>query len=413
VLIVFTSRPYRRSTPTRFARVVRAERDDDVLRLHLELGSRARTTDPKGWQAWLDAGPNPSEQSEIWLFRTDEDRADDGGRVPVAYASPEEDERAWRDTIAELAPDDDYRNAVFLRVDSVRAADATAAPALESPYRLSVERPYLVRIASLNPHLSAETLRDARLGPVYDELATAVVVDEPPSVPADGMVDVLVSPIVPGPGWLELDVALGLEVVAATSLGWVAEGAGAAPGGHAERPEPAEVAEPLELPFPAPDPIAEAAVRAYAIAAEAQLPPNLLLRLLGELRTVAPDEARLAEAEGLARYDASEYEAARATLDELPLDALGPRGRATLVAATLRLGRLPDPIERVRMADLWRPETAALVLDASGGLSPDDQLRLADFVGRNLLSEERAQEWDAAVRARLGLVDRGTTEERR
>jgi hypothetical protein len=239
------------------------------------------------------------------------------------------------------------------------------------------------------------------------------VVDEPPSVPADGMVDVLVSPIVPGPGWLELDVALGLEVVGATSLGWVAEGAGAAPGGHAERPEPAEVAEPLELPFPPPDPIAEAAVRAYAIAAEAQLPPNLLLRLLGELRTVAPDEARLAEAEGLARYDASEYEAARATLDELPLDALGPRGRATLVAATLRLGRLPDPIERVRMADLWRPETAALVLDASAGLSPDDQLRLADFVGRNLLSEERAQDWDAAVRARLGLVDRGTTEERR
>jgi hypothetical protein len=137
------------------------------------------------------------------------------------------------------------------------------------------------------------------------------------------------------------------------------------------------------------------------------------LRLLAELREMTPSEPRLAEAEGIARYETEDWEAARATLAGLPLDALGPRGRATLVAATLRLGHVPEPIERVRMADLWRPEASDLILAASAGLSPDDQLRLADFVGRNLLSEERAWAWDATVRGRLGLLDRGTTEERR
>ena len=368
-----------------------------MLRLQLELGSRAQTTDQRAWEAYTAAGPNPSEASEVWIFRTEDDHPARGAdaRPPVAYADPAEDERAWRASIAELAGDDDYRAAVFLRVASIRAADDAAARSLESPYRLGVERAYLIRVASLNPHLSAEALRDARLVSVCDELATAVVLDEPETVPADGVMDVLISPIVAGPGWLELDVALGPEIIAATSVGWVAERAAAADEGT-----PASSPEPLEPPFAPPDPIAEAAIRAYAVAEDAGMAPALRIRLLAELRAMAPDEPRLAEAEGLARYDAAEYDVARAGLAALPLDALGPRGRATLVAATLRGGQVPEPIERVRMADLWRPEAAELVLEASAALPAAEQVRLAEFVAANLLSEERASDWYATVAER-------------
>jgi hypothetical protein len=347
----------------------------------------------------------------VWVFRVEEDRQATAGadRPPVAYAEPAEDERAWRDTVGTLATDEDYRAAVFLRVASMRAADDTRARQLESPYRLAVERAYLLRVASLNPHLSADSLREARVVPLYDELATAVVLDETSSLPADGVTDILVSPIVPGPGWLELDVAVGLDVIAAASVGWVAEGAGAT---TAREPEPDDVEAPedeldetglptaLELPFAAIDPVAEAAVRAYAIAEEAAMPPPLRLRLLGELRAMAPDEMRLVEAEGLALYDAGDYDVARTTLAALPLDTLGPRGRATLVAATLRGGHVPDPIDRVRMADLWRAEGARVVLEASAALPPAEQVRLATFVAGQLLSEERASDWYAAVAER-------------
>lgn len=403
-MIVFTSRPYERFTPARFARIVRADRDDEILRLQLELGSRARTTDPRAWQAFVAGRPNPSEASEVWVLRLEEDgptpETDTVGgaptRPPVTYADPAEDERAWRDTIAQLAPDEDYRTAVFLRVASIRGADEAVARTLEPPYRLGVERAYLVRLASFNPHLTAEALRGARLLPVYDELATAVVLDDKQAIPDDGALDVLVSPIVAGPGWLEFDVALGLDVVAATSVGWVAEG------GMAIRPDDDASALPevLELPFAPPDAVAEAAVRAYAVAEEARLAPELRLRLIAELRAIAPEELRLAEGEGLARYEAGDYEDARTMLAALPPDALGVRGRATLIAAILRTGSLPDPIERVRIADLWRPEAAALVLAASAALSPEDQLRLAGFVAGNLLSEERASDWYGAVSGR-------------
>jgi hypothetical protein len=175
-----------------------------------------------------------------------------------------------------------------------------------------------------------------------------------------------------------------------------------AEGGLAIRPgeDASALPEVLELPFAPPDPVAEAAVRAYAVAEEARLAPKLRLRLIAELRAIAPEELRLAEADGLARYDAGDYKDARTTLAALPPDALGVRGRATLIAATLRTGALPDPIERVRIADLWRPDAAALVLAASVAVSPEDQLRLAEFVAGNLLSEERASDWYAAVSER-------------
>jgi hypothetical protein len=270
-----------------------------------------------------------------------------------------------------------------------------------------VEHPYLVRLASLNPHLPADSLREARVVPVRDELATAVVVDQGP-LPADGTLDVLISPIVAGPGWLELDVTLGTDAVAATSLGWVAEGE--APAAAAAETASAGM---LDVPFAPSDPIADGAVRAYAVAEEAGMAPQLRLRLLAELRAMAPEEPRLAEAEGLARYDAGEYEHARTTLTGLPADSLSPRGRATLVAAVLRDGRLPEPIERVRLAGVWRPESARIVLDASEALDAADQLRLAEFVAGQLLSEERASDWYATISQReLGAAILGRVLER-
>ncbi|HKY89130.1 MAG TPA: hypothetical protein VJ141_04055, partial [Candidatus Limnocylindrales bacterium] len=190
-LFVFTSSPYRRFTAARFGRVVSAQPDESALRLHVELGSRARAIDPAAWEHFVLGGPNPSEQSEIWVFRVEDEPSP--VRPPVEYATAGQDERTWRETIERLAPDDDYRAAVFLRVASVGPADEAAGPPLEPPYRFLTERPYLVHVASYNPHLDPDALRDARLVALYDELATAVVVDPGAGVPADGAIDVLVA----------------------------------------------------------------------------------------------------------------------------------------------------------------------------------------------------------------------------
>ncbi len=356
------------------------------MRLHIELGSRARAADAAAWEGFVLDGPNPSELSEIWVFRVEDERPT--ARPPVDYATAAQDEHAWRETIERLAPDEDYRAAVFLRVASVRPADDASTRPLDPPYRLRTERPYLVRVASYNPQLGAEALRDARLVALYDELATAIVVDSAAGIPADGVIDVLIAPIVGGPGWLELNVSLGVDLVPAASLGWVADAATAP--GEAEAGPP-----PLGLfGLEGSDPVAEAAVRAYALVHErGALDGELRVQLLGHLRAIAPDEARLAEQEGLALYELGRYDEAKRILAATPLDSLGAGGRATLLAATLRAGVLPDPIERIRMADLSREDSFRVVLDASATLSPSEQVRLTEFVVGRLLSDDRAATW--------------------
>jgi hypothetical protein len=349
-------------------------------------------------------GPNPSEQSEVWVFRVEDDRP--AARPPVAYVDDGEDERAWRDTVARVAPSDDYRSAVFVRIAAVRPADDPSAVPLAPPYRLRAERAYLVRLASYNPHLDAEALGQARLAPVYDELATAVVIDASGGIPADGTIDVLMAPIVGGPGWLELNVSLGVDLLPAASLGWVADalpvaavpGSDDAPGGAVL---PGLGLEP-------PDPIAESAVRAYAVVHDAGTDAGLRLRLLRYLRDIAPSEARLAEAEALALWELGRYAEAARILATTPLDVLSAEGRATLLASILRTGVLPEPIERVRMADLSRPHGFRAVLDASAALPPDEQVRLTEFVVGRLLSDDRATAWLAELATR-GLPPASTS----
>jgi hypothetical protein len=388
-LIVFTGQPYRHFTPARFGRVVSAERTEEALRVHIELGSRARAGDAAAWERFVLAGPNPSEQSEIWIFRVEDDRP--GERPPVAYVDDGDDERAWRDTVAHVAPNDDYRGAVFVRVAGVRPADDASATPLDPPYRLRAERAYLVRLASYNPHLDGEALGQARLVPVYDELATAVVVDASGGVPRDGTIDVLMAPIVGGPGWLELNVSLGVDLLPAASLGWVADALPSAAVDAAERAAlPALGLEP-------PDPIAESAVRAYAVVHDSGTDAGLHLRLLRHLRDIAPDEARLAEAEAIALSELGRYGDAATILSATPLDVLSAEGRATFLSSILRTGMLPEPIERVRMADLSRPDGFRAVLDASEALPPAEQVRLTEFVVGRLLSDDRAAAWLAEL----------------
>ena len=390
-LFVFTSQPYRRFTAARFGRVVSARHGESGLRLLVELGSRARATDPEAWERFVLGGPNPSEQSEIWIVRVEDESS--AGRPPVEYTAAGQEERTWRETIARLAADDDYRGAVFLRVASVRPAEEGSRPALEPPYRFLSERPYLVRVAGYNPHLEPEALQRARVVAVYDELATAVVVDPPSGVPADGSIDVLVAPIVGGPGWLELNVSLGMDLLPAVSLGWVAE-------------TPAARLDALPRDLPAAithamtpgDPIAEAAVRAFAIVrAEGHLDVGARLRVLEHLRAIAPAEPRLVEEAGITLYEAGRYPEAEATLVSIPLDALGTEGRATLVSAGLQGGQLPESMERIRIADLSRPDGFERVLEASAALPPDEQVRLSTFVVQRLLSDDRAADWLAAL----------------
>jgi hypothetical protein len=391
-LIAFTTRPYLRATAARFARVVDAHRDQEAVRLRLELGSRARAPDLEAWQRYVASGPNPSEASQVWAFRAEDDHPA-AGRPPVDYVEPSGEATAWRGTIDALAADSDYERATFLRVAGVSAAEAngTGGP-LEPPYRLVAERPYLVHLAAYNPHLPRDPLRSARLTPLYDELATAVVFDHETGVPADGTVGLLVEPIVPGPGWLEIAVSLGVDLVPAASLGWVADPA---------RTVAAEPELSRAVPRLAPeDPVAEAAVRAHAVLVEAGVAAEVRLAALAHLRALAQGEPRLAEEEGLALYATGRYGAAVETLGAVPLDALGPRGRATLIAATLRTGRLPQPLERVRIADLSRRDSFELVLDAGAALPGPELARLTEFVVGRLLSEERAAEWSAALSQR-------------
>jgi hypothetical protein len=402
-LIVFTGQPYRNFTAARFGRVVSADRTEEALRVHIELGSRARASDAAAWERFVLDGPNPSEQSEVWIFRVEDERP--GERPPVAYLDDGDDERAWRDTVAHVAPSDDYRGAIFVRVAAVRPADDAAATPLDPPYRLRAERAYLIRLASYNPHLDAEALSQARLVPVYDELATAVVVDASGGVPRDGTIDVLMAPIVGGPGWLELNVSLGVDLIPAASLGWVADALpAAAMPGATERPEGAIMP---ALGLEPPDPVAESAVRAYAVVHDAGTDAGLRLRLLRYLRVIAPDEARLNEAEAIALSELGRYEDAATILSATPLDVLSAEGRATLLASILRTGVLPEPIERVRMADLSRPPGFRAVLDASAALRPAEQVRLTEFVVGRLLSDDRAAAWLAEVASR-GLPTEST-----
>jgi hypothetical protein len=232
---------------------------------------------------------------------------------------------------------------------------------------------------------------------VYDELATAVVVDATGGIPRDGTIDVLMAPIVGGPGWLELNVSLGVDLLPAASFGWVADALPAA------LPGPAEAGEGLVLPalgLEPPDPIAESAVRAYAVVQDAGMDAARRLRLLRYLRDIAPGEARLAEAEAIALSELGRYEEAAAILTATPLDVLSAEGRATLLASILRRGLLPEPIERVRMADLSRPRGFRAVLDASAALPAAEQVRLTEFVVGRLLSDDRAAAWLAELAGR-------------
>ena len=365
--------------------------------MHIELGSRARAGDGVTWDRFVLDGPNPSEQSEVWAFRVEDDRP--GERPPVVYVDDADDERAWRDTVGHVALNDDYRSAVFIRVAAVRPADDSSAAPLVPPYRLRAERAYLVRLASYNPHLDAEALDRARLVPVYDELATAVVVDTSGGVPKDSTIDVLMAPIVGGPGWLELDVSLGVDLLPAASLGWVADAlpVAAVPGAGEGAAEAAVL--PV-LGLEPPDPIAESAVRAYAVMHDAGTEAGLRLRLLRYLRDIAPGEARLAEAEAIALSELGRYAEAGTILAATPLDVLSAEGRATLLASILRTGVLPEPIERVRMADLSRSDGFRAVLNASAALAPADQVRLTEFVVGRLLSDDRAAAWLAELASR-------------
>ena len=375
--------------------------------MHLELGSRAHASDPGALDRFLLAGPNPSEQSQVWIFRTEDEArtgsppAGPSGRPPIEYAGPAEDERAWHDTIERLASDADYRAAVFLRIAAVRPAE-DGEPTIEPPYRLVVERPYLVQVASHNPHLGTDVIGEARLVPLYDELATAVVVDQSAGIPREGTVDILVAPIVGGPGWLEINVSIGVDLLPAASLGWVAEGRPEGAADEADMDGTGTPGSAISRAFgltPV-DPVAEAAVRAFAVAVESGMGAELRVRLLRYLRTIAPDETRLTEAEALALSELDRFEDARAILADVPLDSLGAEGRATLLAAILRTKGLPEPLERVRMADLSRPDSFRLVLGASASLPAAEQVRLSEFVVARLLSDDRAAAWLAATMAR-------------
>jgi len=408
-LVVFTDPPYDRSTPVRLATVAEAVvNEHGYLTLTLELGEYAHAPSADAWQAGVAAVGNPGARPPVFVERADL------GRLVEGAADPE---RAWRRIVERLARDPQYEKAIFARVASVRVAGEDEAGDIGSMPGLEVGVSHVVKLVHHNPHLEPAAQAQVRLLPMVDELAASAVMAE--SRGLDGpFSELLMEPMRPGRGELELHAIRGTEFLPVAWLTWEAVEAPVA-----EQPEiepasaldtalesapsaPADDA--LVQPSPVLAPISEATLARQDIAAplvraarlvSAALPdnPSLRLEILGELREAAADDPRIMEDIGIALYQADRAAEAAQTLATVPLDALGAEGRSVLLAATMVTGKLPEPIERLALADWTQPQTFERLLAASAHLSPADIQRLTEFLIDRLLSEDRAQTWLTAV----------------
>lgn len=410
-VIVLTDPPYDKLTPVRYATVADSVLNEHgYLRVSLELGAYAHAPSIDAWNQAVTGFGRPGGRPSIFV-----ERAELGRLIESAGDS----ERAWRRIVERLSRDPHYSQAVFARIASVRILGADNHEPLTGVPQLDVGTSQVVTLVHHNPHLGPAAQAQIRLLPMVDELAASAVMAESRGLDG-GSLELLMEPLRPGRGELEVHAIRGTEFLPVAWLTWDAHEP-AMPEVEPEQSSPLDVVLESETTAPAGDallveapvlaPISEAMlarqdvaaplVRAARLVAEA-LPdaPERRLGILSELREAAGDDPRIVEDIGIALYQAGRAEEAAKTLAAVPLDSLGSESRSVLLAATMVSGALPEPLERLALADWTQPQTFERLIDASAHLPPLAMQRLTEFLIDHLLSEDRSHTWLRAVTAR-------------
>jgi hypothetical protein len=244
------------------------------------------------------------------------------------------------------------------------------------------------------------------------------------AIPADGVVQLMIVPQDEGPASLEFSVSRGAEFWFALELGWSTLPAAAAePAPTSERvpaaPPPVPAAPPGEpvAPTTTKPPAAPPSIRHDATSTHPLRAYMLLrgpepvdaerrLRVLDELLRAAPANERLVEQRGIVLHELGRWAEAADQLDGLTPAILSAEGRTMLVASWFRLGRLPQPVERIAIADYARDDWFELLLEASRELTTDEQVRVARLLAQSELAEDRASRWISPLARGEGLPRR-------
>ena len=411
-LIVLTGRPYDVFVAVRFARILEARLVDERLELAYEVLGRAEVADRVAWRRYVLAEENPSPASQVFARR---DPGTESVDLPAYEASPEGDEQAWMLAVDSLSKLADYSNAVFMRLAGV--VDDASEVEIPGPWVLRPGTTYRLRLQSYNPHLDEESIRGVWLA--EDHHGASVVVLNEEACPAQGVVEVLLEPSEADSGYVEVssrresDFMFGARIEWTTpahaaqgrqhhaNLVMAAESTAASvevrPMGAALSIAPAPMSPPRRpASWAAEDKryhaeIAEGAFRRVRDAAPLAL--DMQLHLIDDLLGLVGVAPRLIEWRGIVQYEVGQYDAAIATLSGLPGGPVTRRGRTALVAAPMRSGRTPDPLEAIRLADFSSDDSYSELLDACLHLEPEGALAVSCFAVERLLTEDRAARW--------------------
>ncbi len=400
VLVSFSDPPYAKSQPIRRADVATAEFVDDTLRLSLRFGPRV-AVDMNRWKPLVQSGPNPLTGTFVLRLAVTDDAIEE-------LDDPERELKAWKRQVDAISHGDGYARVAFLRVGAV---SEVGGDRLERPYRLERQRTYELDLLAYNPHLEAETLEALRLVPFPDPSVVDVAMDDQP-IPFDGTIELALDPQDEGDVSLEFNIARGAEFWYALRFDWatVAPKAVEAPEATASPLEPTDAEATGATgaqPMPTRSPAALHLLRAYQLLrGHHPGPPVLRLRLLDELLKAAPNDERLLEQRGIVLHEMRQWQEAASLLDELPSGALSPEGRTVLVASWFMQGELPDPIDRINIADLSRDEWFTMLHEASRRLTAEEQVAVAQLLARAVLAEDRASRWIAPLATNGGLSRR-------
>ena len=390
VLIVLADPPYAKSQPIRRAEVATVDFVDDTLRLTLRLGLRV-TVDMNRWKPLVQSGPNPLTGDFAVRLAIAGDAIED-------LTDPERELKAWKRQIDAVSHADGYARVAFLRVGTVSEVGGAA---LERPYRLARQHTYELDLLAYNPHLEPETLQALRLVPFPEPAVVDVAMDDQP-IAADGIILLALEPQDEGPASLEFNVARGSEFWYALQFDWttISPKVVTQPAAPPEPPRTDADAAPAPEPevTPVRSPASVHLVRAYQLLrGHHPAPPGIRLRLLDELLKAAPGNERLLEQRGIVLHELRQWQEAASLLDELPSGVLGPEGRTVLVASWFMQGTLPEPIERIAIADLSRDEWFEMLHDASRRLTAEEQVAVAQLLAKSVLAEDRASRWIAPL----------------
>jgi len=403
VVVALADLPYSKSNPIRRAEVVTAAFADDTLRLRIRLGARLGA-DMNRWKPLVEAGPNPKDGQFALRLEVDDGVLED-------VTDPERELKVWKKQIDAVSNADGYARVAFLRVGAVSEVGGATN---DAPYHLAAGRTYQVDVIAHNPHLDADTLDALRLVAFPDPSLVEVEMDSQP-IPADDTIELVLVPQAEGPASLEFSVSRGAEFWFALQIDW-----------RGVRPEPKAAVEPMvaeEVPAeqepasgvspetepPTPYRVATHLLRGYMLLrGNHPVQAERRVRLLEELQRGAPESERLKEQRGIVLHELRQWPEAATLLDSLTPGVLSAEGRTLLVSAWFMQGQVPEPLERIKIADLSRDEWFEMLLEASKHLTTEEQVAVARLLANSVLSEDRASRWISplAMEADLPRGDR-------